>query len=120
MRKILLFIAIALLTACSSKELIPNEIDNDEKNNVESESTETVLVFDDAVDASENKEEYRYILSEIRIRSEATKSGEIVGHVYEGEHYKVLDTKINEDLTWYCIGDDKWIADDGTWTSMFY
>lgn len=41
--------------------------------------------------------------------------GNIVGKVHMGEMYTVFEQSKDKDYTWYRIGDDQWIANDGTW-----
>lgn len=54
-------------------------------------------------------------VSKLRIRDKASTSGNKVGYVKKGKTYDVYETKTSGGYTWYRIGDDQWIADDGTW-----
>lgn len=40
-----------------------------------------------------------------------------VGNVHTDEEYYVYEEKVTEGYTWYRIGDDKWMATDGTWAT---
>lgn len=53
----------------------------------------------------------------IKIRKEPTIHGDNrVGTVKNGEIYEVFDSVYNDGYAWHQIGEDQWIADDGTWT----
>ena len=45
----------------------------------------------------------------MRIRTEPSLEGEVVGHVQLG-YYNVLDQKENDGYTWYEISKDRWCA----------
>ena len=55
-------------------------------------------------------------VKEINIRSKPTTNSEIAGKVAKGDVYEVYETTTAEEYHWYRIGDDQWVADDGTWT----
>lgn len=56
-------------------------------------------------------------VSNLNIRESASKSSESKGHAEEGKTYKVYEKKTEEGYTWYRIGKDKWIADNGEWVT---
>ena len=49
----------------------------------------------------------------LRIRTKPSLDGEIVGHVLIG-YYNVLDTKKDDNYTWYKLAKDRWCADVST------
>lgn len=54
-------------------------------------------------------------VKKLRIRSKASTSGEKLGYAKKGKTYDVYEIKSGGGYTWYRIGEDEWIADDGTW-----
>lgn len=54
-------------------------------------------------------------VNKLRIRSKAATSSEKVGYVKKGKSYDVYETKTAGGYTWYRIGEDQWIANDGSW-----
>ena len=51
----------------------------------------------------------------LNIRTSPTKDAPSLGKAENGKSYEVLEIKEAEGYTWYKIGDNQWIADDGTW-----
>lgn len=51
----------------------------------------------------------------LNIRKEADSTSDKLGKVIQGNTYYVYETVHDTDYTWYKIGEDQWIADDGTW-----
>ena len=60
------------------------------------------------------------LTDQLRIRNfPSTKYGEVVGQVKQNGNYELVgDVVQNEGYTWYYIGYDQWIADDGTWLDV--
>lgn len=56
----------------------------------------------------------------MRSSTSAKNKGNIIGSVYPYEIYDVFETKSAEGYTWYRIGNNKWIANDGTWINRVY
>lgn len=54
-------------------------------------------------------------VTDLNIRSSASTSGSLVGNAEEGKTYYVFETASDDSYTWYRIGEDQWIADDGSW-----
>ena len=78
-----------------------------------------ITILDSNSESSIDRESVLYqirIKSEIRIRPSASTSGSIIGHVYEGDICNAYEMITANDYTWYRIGQNQWIADDGTWT----
>lgn len=59
---------------------------------------------------------HRLVLTEVRIRKQASTNSDIIGHVYMGDIIPVLELRSSGQYTWYKIGTNAWIADDGNWT----
>ena len=64
------------------------------------------------VDRDENHDQIQTTDESLRIRTEPSLSGEIVGHVQLG-YYDVLDTRKADGYTWYQLADKRWCADVG-------
>lgn len=54
-------------------------------------------------------------IESINIRKDASASSEKDGTVTQGQSVDVYETKEVEGYTWYRIGENQWIASDGTW-----
>ena len=52
----------------------------------------------------------------IRISPSTGENSTKVGNVKTGEVYTVYEDVQNEGYTWHRIGENRWMADDGTWT----
>ena len=61
------------------------------------------------VERNENNVQIETTDESLRIRTEPSLEGEIVGHVQLG-FYNVLDTKENDGYTWYEIAKNRWCA----------
>ena len=106
---------ILMLFGCKAQNDQPDSGEVETKQEPDQDVNKDKEIIFDEVDESEFQEK-RYIDSEIRIRKDASASGEILGPVQPGEYYEVLESKKDDKYTWYKIDEDKWIADDGTWT----
>lgn len=51
----------------------------------------------------------------LRIRKNPNTDAEIVGKTKKNDDYQVTSIVMDGTYTWYCIGEEQWIADDGTW-----
>ena len=62
------------------------------------------------------------LVNELRIRSYASTSSQIVGHVRKGQKYKATEASDDyQGYRWFKIGDNQWIADlDGEYLSVKY
>lgn len=68
-----------------------------------------------------NLSNIRIIAKKIKIRSTPaalSDNSNQVGYANNGEVYAFYETTVAEGYTWYRIGEDKWIADDGTWVEI--
>ena len=61
------------------------------------------------VERNENVNQIETTDESLRIRTEPSLEGEVVGHVQLG-YYNVLDQKENDGYTWYEISKDRWCA----------
>lgn len=115
MRKIIcLLLSFLFLASCSAEKNEGIQPNNDEvsvstNDNIESELTPQENVFN----------EYSVLIAvkTINIRRDpSTASNEnIVGKAHMGETYTVFEQCEDDDYVWYRIGDNEWIANDGTW-----
>jgi|GEM_PF-4039328 len=77
--------------------------------------------YEDYMNPPEGSYKIRIVANVVNIRSTPSipkDNSNKVGTVNKGETYTVYETKNNEGYTWYRIGNDQWIADDGTWTEI--
>ena len=51
----------------------------------------------------------------LRVRKTPSASGEILGNVWKNAGYYIYESTEKDGYTWYRIGDDMWIADNGEW-----
>lgn len=49
----------------------------------------------------------------IKIRTEPNTDAGVLGIVQKDDQYDVYEVETDGSYTWYCIGSEKWIADDG-------
>lgn len=115
MKKVIcLLIFLLVLTACSAVDN-SNVLEGSNEVTVQTnESKEPTLELQESV-----TEEFSVLITvkTINVRREpSTNSKEkIVGEVHMGETYTVFEQNKDKDYMWYRIGDDQWIANDGTW-----
>lgn len=57
----------------------------------------------------------KVIVDGLRVRDAASTSGNVKGYAWNGLKYLIYETVTADGYTWYRIGKDLWIADDGTW-----
>ena len=58
-------------------------------------------------------------VNHLNIRSIASKQGDAVGQLSEGDRRTAYEKKESEGYTWYRIGENEWIADgNGDWVSL--
>lgn len=55
------------------------------------------------------------LVDKLNIRAGSSVETEKNGTAVNGKTYDVFEIKKNEEYTWYRIGDNRWIADNGTW-----
>ena len=58
---------------------------------------------------NKNIDQIKVVGRMLRCRKNPSLNGEILGYIDYGI-YNILETKENDNYTWYKIGDDKWIA----------
>ena len=55
------------------------------------------------------------IVGSVNIRQKPTTSSEILGETHKGNRFYAYETTEAEGYTWYRIGEDRWVADNGKW-----
>ncbi len=50
----------------------------------------------------------------------STEIGTVVGKARKGETYNATAISVDNNYTWYMIGENQWIADDGTWLNVTF
>lgn len=107
-----ILLLFAALTSCSINDLINNKKDVTADNQIESRKEEptsqgaifnefSILIAADAIN--------------IRRDPSTTSKENIIDQVHMGETYTVYEQIKDSEYTWYRIGEDRWIANDGTW-----
>lgn len=75
------------------------------------------------IQINENEEEDPIVgeiqiqLESINVRKDATTSSDKNGTVSKGETYSVYEIKEADGYTWYCIGENKWVASGNDWVT---
>ena len=76
------------------------------------ESIETVL-------RDENKNQLKVNVDDLRIRENASINSKILGIASLNGIYNYYETKENEGYTWYRIDDNKWLAANDNWITIY-
>ena len=112
---LIIILLICLVSGCTQEKTEP-EIQNHIEEPKQEENT-------DSQTTQETFDEYSVLIAakviNIRSNPDATNKENITGQVYMGETYTVLEQTKDDKYTWYRIGEDKWIANDGTWCIEF-
>lgn len=105
---------LILFVSCSPKK------DNDNRDaEIENNSNSDIIVENDAKSQKEVLNDLSVIVSSkainIRTTPNVGSNDNVVGQANMGDTYKVLEKYSNDNYVWYKIGDNKWIANDGSW-----
>lgn len=76
------------------------------------ESIETIL-------RDENKNQLKVNVDDLRIREDASINSKILGVALLNGIYNYYETKENDGYTWYRIGDNKWLAANDDWITIY-
>ena len=76
------------------------------------ESIETIL-------RDENINQLKVNVDDLRIREDASINSKILGVALLNGIYNYYETKENDGYTWYRIGDNKWLAANNDWITIF-
>lgn len=76
------------------------------------ESIETIL-------RDENKNQLKVNVDDLRIREDASINSKILGVALLNGIYNYYETKENDGYTWYRIGDNKWLAANNDWITIY-
>ena len=110
-KTIRILLVFFILTSCSTSNNNNNVSENSPKDNTE-DITDLSL-------AEEVFNEFSILVAADAInfrRDPSTTSKEnIIDQAYMGETYTVYEQIEDSEYTWYRIGEDRWIANDGTW-----
>ena len=106
-----ILLVLFVLTSCSTSKNNSNVSENSPKDNTE-DITDLSL-------AEEVFNEFSILVAadaiNIRRDPSTTSKENIIDQVYMGETYTVYEQTEDSEYTWYRIGEDRWIANDGTW-----
>ena len=58
------------------------------------------------------------LVSDLTIRTGPSTDQPQAGNACMGSVYPIFEEKTTDNLTWYRINKDMWIADDGTWLNV--
>lgn len=97
---------------CKIDESIQEEVVEEVKDTTETKKDETVK-------QEPKKQMLKVKVDGINIRKTPSTKGEVVGKVENGSSYQYIDHKDVDGYKWFKIGNDKWIADDGTWFDLY-
>ena len=70
------------------------------------------------VDRNESKNQVEVLVTQLRVRTEPSLSGSILGFANVG-FYNVLEQKENDGYVWFKIADNQWIATNEEWTKYY-
>lgn len=70
------------------------------------------------VERNENIPQIRVIVDNLRVRTGHSTNNSVLGFVQNKGIYNDLEVYKEKDNTWHRIGEDQWIADDGSWLEM--
>ena len=110
-KTIRILLVFFILTSCSTSNNNNNVSENSPKDNTE-DITDLSL-------AEEVFNEFSILVAadaiNIRRDPSTTSKENIIDQAYMGETYTVYEQIEDSEYTWYRIGEDRWIANDGTW-----
>ena len=115
MKKFVLLLLIVFLSSCAVTESadVTDYVTEDEiieENSIADPEPDVFVEYDILVTAK---------VINIRSTPDTSSSDNIVDHAYMGERYTVLEQKNDDNYEWYRIGENQWIANDGTWCVSF-
>lgn len=64
------------------------------------------------------KDQLKVLVNALKIRIEPTTESMVYKDAIKGAYYNYTETVKNENYTWYKIGDNKWIANNGTYLEI--
>lgn len=67
------------------------------------------------VERNTKTDQIKVLASELRVRSSYSTDSSIVAVTTQNGFYNWYETQKDNSYTWYRIGDNQWIANDGTW-----
>jgi hypothetical protein len=65
--------------------------------------------------SEEEKGKIQVMVSDLQIHTGASSASSLLGNSLSGDIYPYYETSEAEGYTWYRIGENAWIANDGTW-----
>jgi murein DD-endopeptidase MepM/ murein hydrolase activator NlpD len=70
------------------------------------------------VERNESIPQIKVLVDELRVRTEHSTNGQVVGFVQNQGIYNDLEVYKDNDYTWHKIADNQWIADNGNWLEL--
>ena len=71
------------------------------------------------VERNENIPQIRVIVDSLRVRTGHSTKDNVLGFVQKNAIYNYYETYNDNTYTWYRIGDNQWIADNGEWLEIY-
>lgn len=72
-----------------------------------------------AVERNENNDQLKVTVNDLRVRTSASTTSNILGFALENGIYNFYETKENEGYTWYKIADNQWLANTSNWCVIY-
>lgn len=79
--------------------------------------SDNVLIEEAVKDDSKNQ--IKVLVSNLRIRVEPSINSKIIGYAKKNGIYNNFESCQNDNYTWYKIGENQWIANNGKWIEFF-
>lgn len=79
--------------------------------------SDNVLIEEAVKDDSKNQ--IKVLVSNLRIRVEPSINSKIIGYAKKNGIYNNFESRQNDNYTWYKIGENQWIANNGKWIEFF-
>ncbi len=79
--------------------------------------SDNVLIEEAVKDDSKNQ--IKVLVSNLRIRVEPSINSKIIGYAKKNGIYNNFESRQNDNYTWYKIGENQWIANNGKWIGFF-
>ena len=76
------------------------------------------MLIEEAV-KDDSKNQIKVLVSNLRIRVEPSINSKIIGYAKKNGIYNNFESCQNDNYTWYKIGENQWIANNGKWIEFF-
>ena len=114
MKKTYIWVLFLFLVSCSINENIENKQQETNNNSLSINTHETEKV----TEAGSHEEFFVLVTAKVlnvRTSPNVDNDNNKISQAYMGETYTVFEQTMDDKYTWYKIGDNEWIANDGNW-----